>query len=897
MPIIPDSHRVEIWKKTKDYSRRKTVLFSFLCAARALPFLGATDDLTAIFGEKANVYLHSILNAIDITAYCIWNTPDFSIIQATINEVSRVSRVCANVDKTTETAYDVLRTIDYVVSAISYAVNATVNMENALAATDDVANAAYYATLAAHSATATPRKMRSKLEKIQKSDTIAIDANNLISLDNDISVYGKIWESFISLLRRHGCGYWAKIYDNLFKSRFEVDFNELERRLFKVPDEIVERGADAVGRYLENLGDKVERLNEARIIILGEKGAGKTSLARKLVNINAKMPEEEESTEGVDTFIWSFPDKDGNDMNAHIWDFAGHSITHSAHRCFMSARCLYIYVYNGRIENDNDPAYWLEQIRIHGGISPVLFLINERDDHEADIAEKTLKIDYPSIVGYYRVDIGNNDKTELEKFRQTAMNMVRDNPSWNRQIISSEAYRIKRDLRMLFDSSKSPHITRDEFDEIARNYNVTNERIEEILDDLHTLGICLWYNRDEMEEFNMLVLNPDWITNGIYRIISKGYKERKHILTVSSGVEILSDDERYRYPRDKVSFLYKLMRVYELAFFKDSSHVFIPGILTLDRPDKLPTFDDVNDRLTMVLSVEKALPPNIVARVIVQRSEFGEIFDERLLWRKGAVLKYSLGVATALVVEDERSVTVRVKGTDKTAYIASLRGTLKDVFESYKAIKPDLLYEVLVPEEKRIATLYGNEISLMLPEEVISGHLQMSRPFFDAQNKRDIPLNKTGMHYEIVNFGNIFIDSDDYSTHTSIEIRDCVINFQGELNALAKDFRSKSFDVDADYVEDIVNTVEESQRVVSNTSAAELESVLTKKGLASKLLGFYNELTDEHSELYKKTIKLRNGSRKLQNIMKVYNELAKLIPILPQVPEVILSFGKSNKND
>ena len=175
-----------------------------------------------------------------------------------------------------------------------------------------------------------------------------------------------------------------------------------------MPDEIKEEGAAAVGLYLEGLGDDVERLNETRIIILGEKGAGKTSIARKLVNISAKMPKEEESTEGVETTLWSFKDKDGqNDINVHIWDFAGHSITHSAHRCFMSARCLYIYVYNGRIERDNNPTYWLEQIRIHGGDSPVLFLINKKDGRRVDIAEKEYKRNYPSIEGYHRVDIGS----------------------------------------------------------------------------------------------------------------------------------------------------------------------------------------------------------------------------------------------------------------------------------------------------------------------------------------------------------------------------------------------------------------------------------------------------------------------------------------------------------
>jgi len=97
------------------------------------------------------------------------------------------------------------------------------------------------------------------------------------------------------------------------------------------------------------------------------------------------MPRRKDSTEGVDTTIWTFLDKDGtSNINAHIWDFVWHSITHSAHSCFMSSRCLYIYVYNGRMEQEKDPTCWLEQIRAFGGVSPVLFLINETQHRNKD---------------------------------------------------------------------------------------------------------------------------------------------------------------------------------------------------------------------------------------------------------------------------------------------------------------------------------------------------------------------------------------------------------------------------------------------------------------------------------------------------------------------------------
>lgn len=49
------------------------------------------------------------------------------------------------------------------------------------------------------------------------------------------------------------------------------------------------------------------RLYEAKLLIVGEPGAGKTSLTRKLLNPTASLPAKDESTEGIDVFTWTFP--------------------------------------------------------------------------------------------------------------------------------------------------------------------------------------------------------------------------------------------------------------------------------------------------------------------------------------------------------------------------------------------------------------------------------------------------------------------------------------------------------------------------------------------------------------------------------------------------------------
>jgi len=733
--------RGEVRELIRGFTREQIAKFAWICAVRVLPFLSVKRGYAYWKEADRQKHLMSVFHAVDVAFY------DTTIYVTA--EVARAAAAAAAAAAVAAYAYAATDAAAYADAAAAAADAAAYAYADAYADAAAADAAAAAARAAARTYTTNKKYYESFINNIIE-DIKIISENKDRQFNNSVKIYGEVWLNFLDDLKKIDCGYWANLYESLFANGFVVDEIELNRRL-SVPDEIMLQGAAEVGRYLENLGDDVEQLNEARIIILGEKGAGKTSLAKKLLDINAPLPKEEESTEGVITSIWTFPEKDGDKkMNAHIWDFAGHSITHSAHRCFMSARCLYIYVYNGRIERDNDPAYWLEQIRIHGGDSPVMFLINEKDNHTADIAKNTLKKDYPSIVDYYHVNIGSEDKSGISDLRQKVIDLVQGNVSWSSQIISKEAYKIKAELRELFKKEESPHITRDVFNEIAERNGVKGGRTEEILSDLHALGLCLWYGKEEMKKFNALVLNPDYIADGIYRIINKGHKENKHIVNVDFGVEKLSNQDRFKYPRKMVEYLFELMRIYELAFFRSENRdrIFIPGILPMDMPNNLPEFEE--DDLTMNFEVKKALPPNIVCRVIVQRNE--EILDERLLWRKGAVLKPKDMDATALIQEDGLRIVVDVKGKDKTAYIPKLRETLEKIFEDYKSIKPDLKYKILLSDEVKdvLRKIPGQKLPEVFESaDKIGTFVEENVSYFEIISKLFMSLNPTADAYKM----------------------------------------------------------------------------------------------------------------------------------------------------
>ena len=127
---------------------------------------------------------------------------------------------------------------------------------------------------------------------------------------------------------------------------------------------------------------------------------------RRLINPDAPMTDDNDSTGGL---ILRFGNWRKKISSVRIWDFAGHTVTHAVHQFFLSERCLYMMVYDGRTEERNRLEYWLNHMKNYGGDSKAIILVNKRDQHSVDIPINSLKEQYP-IEGFYTFSIGDDKK-------------------------------------------------------------------------------------------------------------------------------------------------------------------------------------------------------------------------------------------------------------------------------------------------------------------------------------------------------------------------------------------------------------------------------------------------------------------------------------------------------
>ncbi len=593
-------------------------------------------------------------------------------------------------------------------------------------------------------------KSKIKVLKILIQDAVTI-ANDKKELNNDISWYGDVWLNWLGKLNAMSGVFWSEWFSNLVSSGFsEITVCEWDK-FISVPKEIWDKSLSLSAQWLWKLDNEGEkRLNQARIIILGEKGAGKTSLARRLVNPNAPMPSKDESTEGVDVSITKLSVMKDNipedkDATVYIWDFAGHAITHAAHRFFLSERCLYIIVYDGRTEGRNRLGYWLDHVRNYGGKSRVIILVNLQDGHSPDIAENYFREQYEEHDCDFINFSVKDDTNSLQSFREELVDIIASGPAWDKKI-PSDYFEIKEKLEEIF-ANNTNHISRKDFDNIAKDIDESERDL--LLKSLDCLGICLWYPNIKGSE--LLILNPEWITRGIYRIINwlKEGKDKLATVDFKDFNDIFNNDIEV-YPKSTHEFLYKLMQKYELAYKKPYyDQIVVPRCLPEDCPSKseLPMFG-IDNSLYVEVTANKSgkegprlvFPIDTMARFIVRRSE--EILDNSV-WRYGALTKR--GSVIALIEQDDYLIRLKINGKERRKYLESLMFTLFEVLNDYPSFasqKPEINCCVLVNEGKSTEMIPMKQV-LNLAQYMVSNNLPS---MFDPSRSKDISLENISMY-------------------------------------------------------------------------------------------------------------------------------------------------------
>jgi internalin A len=438
-----------------------------------------------------------------------------------------------------------------------------------------------------------------------------------------------------------------------------------------------------------------EELNEAKLIIVGEGGAGKTTLANKLLKPDYPLPspDQDTHTEGIDITPWEFDRPTEKPFRVHLWDFAGQEIKHATHQFFLTDRSLYLLVVDERRQNANLP-YWLEIIQLLSNNSPVLLVQNERQNCTCPVNFSQLRGQFDNLETAHPINLADN--RGLAQLKQAIQNRV--------TALSHVSIPIPKRWvavrHILENSAKStPHIPFHEFQRICtdQGFVPTDKRaVLELSAYLHALGIILHFQKDSTLK-HLVILRPNWATNAVYKVTENA------TICANGGhftQQNLSEIWQNEYS-DLHDELITLMKNFKLCYELPTQpgQYITPQLLPLETPSY-----DWNPADNLILRYEyDFLPKGILTRLIVEMHDRIHTCDNiQIVWRDGAILTNGHAQAEVIETYHKKEIAIRIWGNQKRSLLEAIRRELWKIHSSYNSPTdpPDqhrLKYKELIP--------------------------------------------------------------------------------------------------------------------------------------------------------------------------------------------------------
>jgi internalin A len=411
--------------------------------------------------------------------------------------------------------------------------------------------------------------------------------------------------------------------------------------------------------YFRTRGEEKRPLNEAKLILVGRGAVGKTSIVNRLVHKKFRV---ESKTEGIKITEWPLTvGKAKDEVRLNVWDFGGQEIMHATHQFFLTERSLYLLVLDGRMGGeDADAEYWLKLIQSFGGNSPVVVVLNKIKEHSFDVNRSALERKYPFIRGFVKTDcktnIGIAELRRLVEQETDALEHLRD-------AFPAAWFSIKDRLAGM----KENYLSLNEYRRECATLGETDPQAQELLAGyLHSLGIALNYREDpRLKETD--VLNPHWLTGGIYKILNaEKLQLNKGEIRLRDLRDIL---DRKKYPAQMHPFILDLMKKFELCFSlredeeevsppEEESRYLVPELLDKQEPHGLVADFGPDECLNFEYHYP-VLPEGWLPRFTVRTHVLS---DDTPRWRTGVVLKLEENLALVRADAQERKIFINIKG-------------------------------------------------------------------------------------------------------------------------------------------------------------------------------------------------------------------------------------------
>jgi len=458
-----------------------------------------------------------------------------------------------------------------------------------------------------------------------------------------------------------------------------------------------------------------ERLNEAKMLVVGDGKVGKSSVVERL--LYGTFNPQKQTTLGVEIndemkVVESEVKGEGEPVKLNIWDFGGQEIQHSTHQFFLTTRSLYLLVVDARRGDQlRNIEYWLKLIESFGGDSPLIIVINQIDQLKG---QRPLNLDRKALQEKYNIrdfietscETGDGIPALRTSIAREVEQLKHVHDFWPRAWIA-----IKQRLKEM----QADYIPVEKYLEICGEENLNDEDLcQSLLDILHILGTVVRFPGDTQ------VLNPRWVTQGVYGLLTSAQLVKDqgqfYLKDVAKILARLPDADHY--PSHTHGRLIEVMKHFQLCFeFTDRpGHYLIPRHLHDNELD-IP-WDD-SDALKFQYHYE-TLPDSVISRFIVRMNQY---ITKQYYWKNGVFLQSGENRARVKADLVDRKIFISIIGKEHTrrAFLAVIRSAFDEINSNFnieieQKIPVPGFPQALVSYKELLVYEEMNETQILIPE-------------------------------------------------------------------------------------------------------------------------------------------------------------------------------------
>ncbi|WP_127505072.1 leucine-rich repeat domain-containing protein [Actinoplanes solisilvae] len=466
-------------------------------------------------------------------------------------------------------------------------------------------------------------------------------------------------------------------------------------------------GSTELHQYLRLLRDEGVQISEAKLVLVGEGGAGKSSLLAAMRKDN--WIDDRVTTHGIEVKEVRACSSNRTVVTLNAWDFGGQPDYRPTHQLFFTAPAIYVVVWSPRRGPEVSYVdYWIEQIRLRAGDDVRVHVVATHADtghRGAWIDEAALRRRFGEmLIGFHHID--SRTTTGIKELMEAIADTAVAIPHTSREYPASWMT-----MRQSIRDSGTAYLPYTEYCDLAQVHGLSTTSARSLALSCNDLGHWIYY-ADDPQLADVITFKPDWLSTAVSFVLDDPVTRTNNGLLAHRRVSVIwSDTKRQdQYPASLHPIFLYLMERFDISYrITDIAPAAEPtSLVTQLVSSTQPSIEDAwesygNDwaEKTQICEIvdrydTQTMPTGLMYRLIVRLHRYSlgrEDYSHSRHWQTGLLIEDSL-YGRALVIEQHKRLTVTVRSIFPPLLLDLVTRAIRELVSD---LWPALRVRVLVP--------------------------------------------------------------------------------------------------------------------------------------------------------------------------------------------------------